>query len=99
PDDIRHDAQTGMVLGFGMAAEPEDDLPDPTIAELIAARPHLRLHAMDGLMLDDVPLNLIADAIGTPTWVYSAGALRARYRTLTDALSDAGLGAHTHYAV
>jgi diaminopimelate decarboxylase len=82
-----------------MAAEPEDLSPDPTIAELIAARPHLRMHAMDGLVMEDVPLNRIADAAGTPTWVYSAGALRTRYRALTAALSDAGLDAHAHYAV
>ena len=82
-----------------MAAEPEDPSPDPTIAELIAARPHLRLHAMDGLVMEDVPLHLIADATGTPTWVYSAGALRTRYRALTAALTNAGLDAHAHYAV
>ena len=36
------------------------------------------MHAMDGLLLDDVPLNRIADAVGTPTWVYSAPAPCAR---------------------
>ena len=82
-----------------MAAEPDDDSPDPSIAELIAARPHLRLHAMDGLVMDDVPLNAVADAVGTPTWAYSAGALRTRYRALTAALRDTGLDAATHYAV
>jgi diaminopimelate decarboxylase len=82
-----------------MAAEPEDLNPDPTIAELIAARPHLRMHEMDGLVMEDVPLNRIADEVGTPTWVYSAGALRSRYRSLTRALNDAGLDAHPHYAV
>jgi diaminopimelate decarboxylase len=82
-----------------MAAEPDDFTPDPTIAELIAARPHLRMHAMDGLLMDDVPLNRIADAAGTPTWVYSATALRSRYRALTGALAEAGLDAHAHYAV
>src|ERR1700722_5529819 len=82
-----------------MAAASDDTVPDPTIAELIAARPHLRLHAMDGLTVEDVPLNLIADKTGTPTWVYSAGAVRARYRLLTAALHDAGLDAHVHYAV
>src|ERR1022692_3988608 len=82
-----------------MAAEPNDPTPDPTIAELIAARPHLRLHAMDGLVMDDVPLNRIAYAAGTPTWVYSAGALRTRYRALVQALKDTGLDAHPHYAV
>ena len=82
-----------------MAAEPKDTSPEPSTAELIAARPHLRLHAMDGLVMEDVPLNRIADAVGTPTWVYSAGALRSRYRVLTGALNAAGLDARTHYAV
>lgn len=80
--------------------EPAEDAgDDPSTAELIAARPHLRMHAMDGLTMDDVPLNRIADAVGTPTWVYSATALRSRFRALTAALRDAGLDAEPHYAV
>ena len=82
-----------------MAFEPDDASPDPSIAELIAARPHLRAHAMDGLLLEDVPLRRIADAAGTPTWVTSAGTLRARYRRLSAALADTGLDARIHYAV
>lgn len=82
-----------------MAVAPEANTPDPTIAELIAARPHLRLHAMDGLVMEDVPLNRVADVAGTPTWVYSAGALRSRYRTLAGALRMAGLDASIHYAM
>ncbi|MBV9118614.1 MAG: diaminopimelate decarboxylase, partial [Acetobacteraceae bacterium] len=54
------------------------DNPDPTPAELLAARPHLSMHAMDGLLLGDVPLAAVADALGTPTWVYSADLMRAR---------------------
>jgi diaminopimelate decarboxylase len=57
------------------------------------------MHAMDGLMLEGVPLNGIADAAGTPTWVYGAGAMRRRYAALAGALRDAGLNAHVHYAV
>ena len=82
-----------------MAAEPQDNTPEPSIAELIAARSHLRMHAMDGLVMEDVPLARIAASAGTPTWAYSAGALRARYNTLAGALRDAGLDAHCHYAV
>jgi len=82
-----------------MPAAPEANAPDPTIAELIAARPHLYRHAMDGLLIEDVPLARVADAAGTPTWVYSANALRTRYRALTTALRDAGLDAAVHYAV
>ncbi|NVN13793.1 diaminopimelate decarboxylase, partial [Nguyenibacter vanlangensis] len=53
---------------------------DPTVADMLAGRPHLSMHALDGLVLEDVPLTAIADAVGTPTWVMGAGTLRARYR-------------------
>ncbi len=82
-----------------MALASSPDLPEPTAAELIAARPHLSMHAMDGLLIDDVPLNAIADEIGTPVWVYSASAMRQRYRMLAGALAGAGLDAHIHYAM
>ena len=68
-------------------------------AELVAGRPHLAMHAMDGLLIDEVPLNAIADAAGTPVWVYAASSIRRRYRALLSALSDAGANAHIHYAV
>ncbi len=70
---------------------------DPTTAELIAARPHLSMHAMDGLMLEGIPLNAIADALGTPTWVISAGTLRDRLTQLQRAFRDLPLS--IHYAV
>ncbi len=82
-----------------MVTAPVIDTPEPTIAELIAGRPHLAMHAMDGLVIDDVPLNQIADAIGTPTWVYSASAMRRRYGEHAAALADAGLDADIHYAM
>ena len=72
---------------------------DPDAAALIAARPHLSMHAMDGLVLEDVPLNAVADALGTPTWVYGAGTMRGRLARLRAALAGAGLDAHVHYAV
>ena len=75
------------------------DLADPTTAELIAARPHLSMHAMDGLMVEGVPLNSVADAIGTPTWAISASSIRTRLAALRRALDDAGLPARVHYAV
>ncbi|HEX3575518.1 MAG TPA: diaminopimelate decarboxylase [Rhodopila sp.] len=77
---------------------PNDPATDPSIADLIAARPWLRYDVMDGLLLDGVPLNAIAAAIGTPTWVYSAATMRARYQALTGAMTDAGLDIHIHYA-
>jgi diaminopimelate decarboxylase len=70
---------------------------DPSAPDLIAARPHLSLHAMDGLVFEDVPLAAIADALGTPVWVYGAGTIRARLAELKAALG--GLPAHVHYAV
>ena len=73
--------------------------PDPTTAELIAARPELAMHAMDGLLVEGVPLNAIADAVGTPTWVISAGSVRRRLSNLRTAMDDAGLNARIHYAV
>ena len=78
---------------------PEPTRADPTGTELIAARPHLAMHAMDGLVIDDVPLHCIAAAVGTPAWVYSASSMRRRYRLLAAALADTGLDAHIHYAV
>ena len=79
------------------AALPHD--PDPSIAELIAARPHLAMHARDGLLIEGVPLHAIADAVGTPTWVISAGSIRSRLDALRAALDGAGLAARIHYAV
>jgi diaminopimelate decarboxylase len=76
-----------------------DPTTDPSVADLIAARPWLRYSALDGLLLDNVPLTLIADAVGTPTWVYSAAAMRARYQALTHAMIDVGLDIQVHYAV
>jgi diaminopimelate decarboxylase len=66
------------------------------LGALIAARPFLSLHAFDGLLLEQVPLARIADVLGTPSWVLSAGTMRARLAELTAAL--AGL-ARIHYAV
>jgi diaminopimelate decarboxylase len=68
---------------------------EPSVAELIAARPQLRTHAMDGLLFEGVPLAGIAAAYGTPTWVYGAGTLRSRFARLRRAFP----AAHIHYAV
>ena len=71
--------------------------PDPSLAELLARRTALRMDAMDGLTVEDVPLAAIADVVGTPCWVISAGTLRARLAALRHAVSP--VGAHVHYAV
>ncbi len=74
-----------------------DPASDPGPAELLAARPQLGMHAMDGLLLEDVSLAAVAAAFGTPCWVYGAGTLRARARALRAAF--AGLDVAVHYAV
>ena len=76
---------------------PVSDEPEPAVAELIAARPQFSMHAFDGLTMEGVPLNRIADVLGTPAWVYSAGTMRARLAELQAALK--GTGAQIHYAV
>ena len=68
---------------------------DPSAAELLAARPMLARHALDGLLFEGVPLAAIARAGGTPCWVTGAATLRARFRRLEAALP----GVHIHYAV
>ena len=78
---------------------PNDPSTDPSVQDLIALRPWLKHDAMDGLLLDGVPLAGIADTVGTPTWVYSAATMRARYKTLTGAMSGAGLDMQVHFAV
>ena len=45
----------------------------------------------DELACDGVPISAIADAEGTPIYVYSAAAFRARYRAI-----DAAFGAYPH---
>jgi diaminopimelate decarboxylase len=71
----------------------------PGLADLLASRPQLSMHAQDGVCFEGVPLNAIADAHGTPVWVYGAGTLRARLAALTGAFAAAGLAPHIHYAV
>jgi diaminopimelate decarboxylase len=52
----------------------------------------------DGVLLcEDVTLTTIAAAVGTPTYVYSAAAIRTAYRSLSTALS--GLPVRIHYAM
>lgn len=82
------------------AATPHyDPALDPTPHELVARHPHLRRDPTRGLCVDDVALSRIAEVVGTPTYVYSAPALRRRYRGLNTALTEAGLAPRVHYAV
>ena len=49
--------------------------------------------AQDGeLHCEDVPLTRIAEAVGTPVYVYSSATLERHYTVLRDAFVDAGLG-------
>ena len=50
----------------------------------------------DGLQCEGVPLSLIAREVGTPSFVYSAGAIRDQYAQLRDALK--GIDARLHYS-
>jgi diaminopimelate decarboxylase len=52
----------------------------------------------DGVLVcEDVSLTGIANAVGTPTYVYSAASIRAAYDRLAAALT--GLPVHIHYAM
>lgn len=70
----------------------------PNFRTLLAQRPHLTLTAV-GLAVEAVPLIRIAVGHGTPTWVYSAGAISHRYRMMATALSATGLDVRIHYAL
>ena len=51
------------------------------------------------LHAEDVPLSRIAEAVGTPVYVYSETALTDAYRRFADAFEDAGLDARICYAM
>lgn len=51
----------------------------------------------EGLLCERVPLSLLAREVGTPAYVYSAGAIRDQYAQLRDAMSS--IGARLHYSV
>jgi diaminopimelate decarboxylase len=80
-------------------ADVEVNATAPALADLLAIRPALKMHAQDGLCFEDIPLNAIADVHGTPVWVYGAGTIRQRYQGLVAAFSAQGLNPHIHYAV
>ncbi|MBU6419966.1 MAG: diaminopimelate decarboxylase [Proteobacteria bacterium] len=73
--------------------------PEPDLQDLLAARPQLQMHAQDGLCLEGVALNAVADEYGTPIWVYGAGTMRARFAALRDAFKAEAVPMHIHYAV
>lgn len=66
----------------------------PPVAPLTHAAFPRNGHA---LYVDGVPLTTIADAVGTPTYVYSANTIRARYQRLTHAFD--GVKHSVHFAM
>ncbi len=72
---------------------------EPALADLLAARPYLAMHAQDGLCFEDVPLHAVAQTHGTPVFVYGAATIRSRYQALQAAFTAAGLAPNLHYAV
>ncbi|HQT73837.1 MAG TPA: diaminopimelate decarboxylase [Acidiphilium sp.] len=72
---------------------------DQAWRRLVAARPNLSFHAMDGLCLDGVPLASIAAAHGTPSWIYSAATIEGRLAGLRAAFEAEGLAPAIRYAV
>ncbi len=58
--------------------------------------PGLRRHEGE-LVCDEVSLTTVANAVGTPTYVYSAASVRAAFARLSAALD--GLPVHIHYAM
>lgn len=72
--------------------------PDPAPRDLLRHHPLLVL-GPDGLAFDGVKLAALADALGTPTWVYSAGTLERRYAAFAGALAARGLSAEICYAM
>jgi diaminopimelate decarboxylase len=82
-----------------MNTQPNNAPAEPDLADLLAARPALKMHAQDGLCFEDVPLHAIADQFGTPVWAYGAGTIRSRFAALQTAFAAAGLHPKIHYAV
>jgi diaminopimelate decarboxylase len=64
----------------------------------MASRERHPIHWREGVLtVDRVPVPAIAEAAGTPTYVYSATAIRAAYARLSAAFAP--LGARFHYAI
>lgn len=85
-----------------MAQTPPSSGPDPSLTELLTARPHLT-YSEAGLCQEGIPLAPIAAHAGTPCWVYGAATLRNRFRTLRQAMDTVqtrtGQPVNIHYAV
>ncbi|OUI88622.1 diaminopimelate decarboxylase [Acetobacter sp. DmW_043] len=71
----------------------------PSVADLLAARPNLKMDGVSGLLMDGVSLSTIAGKVGTPCWVLSANTLRTRMQRLSAAMQQIGSEVSIHYAV
>ena len=90
--------------GFGGSALGKGLLKLPANASVGAPPPVVTLPAEGGfnreggsLVCDGVSLEMIAHDVGTPSYVYSAAAIRAQYQRLTAALE--GIPHRLHYSV
>ena len=72
---------------------------DSSAARVMEATAHEEAFSRDasGLRCEKVSLDVIASAVGTPCYVYSASAIREQYRQLRDAMGK--LDARLHYSV
>jgi diaminopimelate decarboxylase len=72
---------------------------DSSAARVMEATAHEEAFPRDasGLRCEKVSLDVIASAVGTPCYVYSASAIREQYRQLRDAMGN--LDARLHYSV
>jgi diaminopimelate decarboxylase len=68
-----------------------------TDSNMVRSAPH-GFARRDGIMhAEEVPLSTIAEFVGTPTYVYSAATIRARYQRLSNAFS--AVPHHIHFAM
>jgi len=72
---------------------------DPSAARVMEATAHEEAfpRGASGLRCEKVSLDVIASAVGTPCYVYSASAIREQYRRLRDAMGN--LDVRLHYSV
>ena len=82
--------------GDGRSALGEGILTADASSRVMAASPGF--HRSAGVLrCEDVDLDVLANAVGTPAFVYSAGAIRAQYDALARALT--GVSHRVHYSV
>ncbi len=94
--EMRSDGDNGSVVGEGLLTLGVDSAAGK--APAVGSDPSPGFVRKGGsLLCDDISLELIAEKVGTPTYVYSAPAIRAQYQRLSAALD--GLPHRLHYSV